>query len=536
MKYKSIIAVSVLLLSGMASLFAQSPIYTAAQLQQAKVYRTGAEMKHHVSTSVPKGASEIVIGQVSNVMDISTLRVLTNASGLMVLSSEFVSEYKWPSNIDVNTPEGKVFAEKVATLEQKLEKAIIEKETKSKAIEMMDGNEFVGNKGATNVAQFRELLSFYTSQRIQLSLEVKKLEKEIAALKAELSTLKGNTQEDDEENKSNSSKSAIVVRVSSNVAQNVKLNIEYLTRSASWSPSYMLRVASEKEPVEMSLRANVRQGSGINWKGVNLTLVDARPTKRVNAPSVHPWFIRLENPNDMRLESMKKSARAVAYNTVAEEIAYAEYDVGAQSVSNMMNQSFVVSTPYDIYSNNRDHLIVLNSERIKASYHYFAYPEDDSRAFLMAHIKDLGKSGLVVAPATVIMQGMQVSETHIDPAKFEDGLDLTLGEDTRLSVSRKQISDKSGTKFFSSEKEETRTYEISIVNNKRESAEIEVKDRIPVSTANNIKVELLEQSGAELDAETGILTWKLNLSGNSTKKLRVSFKVRYPKDMNLSGF
>ncbi|MDO4790357.1 MAG: DUF4139 domain-containing protein [Porphyromonas sp.] len=534
MRYKRIVAMSVLLVVCVVSAFAQTPVYTGAKLQKVKVYRSGAEMEHHVSVAVPKGTSEVVIGQISDKMDISSLRVKTTASGPTVLSSEFVSEYEWPSNTDISTPEEKRLAEKIEAIKQKLERATIEKETKNKAIALIDQNKFVGDRGAVTAAQLRELLAFYTAQRTQLSLEVKQLEREIAALNLELSTLKGGSVGVDDEEEDSDSKGAIVVRLLSKEAQNVKLSIEYMTRSASWTPNYMLRVSSENEPVEMVLRANVRQKSGINWRGVHLTLVDAIPTRRASAPSVDTWFIRPIVP-ESRME--KNAVRTLAYSQeVASMDMLKEYTVMAASVSNMLNQSFVVNVPYNIQSNNRDHLIALSSERINATYRYFAYPAGDSRAYLMAHIKDLGKNGLFAASATVIMQGMQVSETYINPSNFENGLDLTLGEDRRLSVSHKLISDKSGTKFFSSEKEETRTYEISIVNNKKERADIEIKDRIPVSTANNIKVELLEHSGAELNEETGILTWKLNIPGNSVKKLRVSFKVRYPKDMNLERF
>ena len=45
-----------------------------------------------------------------------------------------------------------------------------------------------------------------------------------------------------------------------------------------------------------------------------------------------------------------------------------------------------------------------------------------------------------------------------------------------------------------------------------------------------VEIELKESNGAKINAETGILTWDLNLKPNETKKIRISYKVKYPKD------
>ena len=44
-----------------------------------------------------------------------------------------------------------------------------------------------------------------------------------------------------------------------------------------------------------------------------------------------------------------------------------------------------------------------------------------------------------------------------------------------------------------------------------------------------IQVELLEDSKAEVNTETGILTWNTTLKAGESKKYRLSYKVKYPK-------
>lgn len=57
-----------------------------------------------------------------------------------------------------------------------------------------------------------------------------------------------------------------------------------------------------------------------------------------------------------------------------------------------------------------------------------------------------------------------------------------------------------------------------------------LKDQYPLSPDKEIEIELTESSGAKVNTETGILTWDLKLQPNETKKVRISYKVKYPKD------
>jgi len=57
-----------------------------------------------------------------------------------------------------------------------------------------------------------------------------------------------------------------------------------------------------------------------------------------------------------------------------------------------------------------------------------------------------------------------------------------------------------------------------------------LKDQYPLSSDKEVTIELLDDGKASVNAETGIMTWNLKLSPNETKKIRISYKVKYPKD------
>ena len=258
---------------------------------------------------------------------------------------------------------------------------------------------------------------------------------------------------------------------------------------------------------------------------------------------MQPWFLYGQSKEDLERTRAARAAGINQQKSVQAEVSYSNMadsapissPVGFTANSNQLNVSYDVDIPYDILSNGEQHIVNLLQQNIPAQYEYFAAPRYSTDAFLLAKIKDFSKYGLVTAPANIIFENMYIGETTLDPNQTENEMNITLGNDRRISIKKEEVKDRSGEKFLSSYKEKTVTYDLVIRNNKKESINIEIKDGIPLSNNEAIKVELLESSGAKKTDETGILIWNLKISPSETKKLRVSYKVRYPKDFIINN-
>jgi hypothetical protein len=101
-------------------------------------------------------------------------------------------------------------------------------------------------------------------------------------------------------------------------------------------------------------------------------------------------------------------------------------------------------------------------------------------------------------------------------------------------ITREKIKDFTATKFIGTSKKETYGYEISVRNKKKQSINIIVEDQLPISNDKDIEIEQLDISGANLDKDSGKLTWKLTIKPGETKKLRLAFSVKYPKDKTIN--
>ena len=194
---------------------------------------------------------------------------------------------------------------------------------------------------------------------------------------------------------------------------------------------------------------------------------------------------------------------------------------------------FDIDLPYDVPTNGKQQGVVLKEYKLPCTYTYFAAPGLDKGVYLLGQVLDWEKLNLLPGEADLIVEGTLIGRSRLDPGSTQDTLNLTLGQDKRIVVRRDKVAEFSSVKFLGSSKKEIFTYEITVRNNKQEKVQLLLKDQYPISSNKDIEEELLESSGAAVDKETGILTWKLDLAAGETRKFRLSYSIRYPKDKSL---
>lgn len=516
--------------------FAQKPVYTKAKVFAVNVYRQSAELHNTATVSLPAGMSEIIIGNVSEEIDEKSLQIGFNNKNATILSSQFTNDYSADFKIDTTNPALKKVNDSINTVDDLLIKANIELEANVKALELLDKNQtvLVGSNAST-VAQLTLLTDFYTKKRIDISNKIVAIRKDIVSLQKKSGRLKSSLKTNEEKEAEEFASGVLVLKVMSKSAVTLKMEINYLANEVSWNPLYEIKGEKISEPLDVTLKATIRQNTGLDWKGVKLNLINGISSRNNTAPVLQPWFLYGQDKNDGQ-QNMEYSPQAEMSKTTKDIEEVVVTAVGFQINSNQLNESYNVDIPYDILSNNEVHTVNLFQQSIPAQFEYFAAPVYTPEAFLLAKIKDFSKYNLITAPANIIFENMYIGETSINPDQTENELNITLGNDRRISIKKEPVKDKSGDKFFSGNQEKTVTYDLLVRNNKKESITIEIKDQIPLSNNEAIKIETLETSGARKNEETGILIWNNKVAPSETKKFRVSYKVKYPKDMVISNF
>jgi uncharacterized protein (TIGR02231 family) len=523
--------------------FAQKPVFTTAKVKAATVYFNATEISQTASAIIPAGTSEIVIKNVANDLNESSVQIGA-PSTLTVLSVQFTNDYISEYEIDDKSPAIKKVRDSIKLVQKELLKVANAKNSEAKTLDLLDKNQQVsGVNSGLNVFELMKMVDYYKAKHTELANNINTLSEKEIKLNEILQKL-NNKLEIDASKEEKSSSGKLIVQVMSDVAGNVPLEISYLSNAATWSPFYDLRVENVKDPINMLYKAQVIQNTGVDWKKVKLTLSSGNPNQNNQAPLLSSWFLRYgENQNAYGYMNQMDKRNQIQGNMRAKPIqaemlvesapapmvkkSISQYTTVAE---NQLNVSFDIDIPYDILSNGKVHSVALKDIKLPASYKYYAVPKVEKEAFLLAEIADYSKYNLLPGEANIIFEGMYVGKTAINPSQTADTLNLSMGRDKKVSIKREKVVDKSGTKFLSSKKEQTFTFDITVRNNKKENIDLLLKDQYPLSTDTAIEIELLQSDGAKINAETGILTWQLQLKPTETKKVRISYKVRYPKD------
>lgn len=540
-------ALALLLLIGTFA-FAQKPIFTTAKVKAATVYFNAAELSQTANATLPAGASEIVIKNVAVNLNESSVQIGAPA-GVTVLSVQFTNDYISEYEIDTKSPSLKIVRDSIALVQKEILKVTNLINSENKTIQLLDKNQQIsGVNSGLNVTELMKMVDYYKNKQVEIANNINNLSEKQQKLNETLQKLNNKLEVNaNKEEKTSSGK--LILQVMNQTAGVIPFDISYLTNNATWTPFYDLRVENVTSPINMMYKAQVVQNTGIDWKKVKLTLSSGVPNQNNQAPILSSWFLadRLANivvvgygtrrKKNQLHGSLAKASQEEANQSmdmaapVMAESSVSDYTTVAE---NQLSISFDIDIPYDILSNGKLHSVSLKEIKLPASYKYYAVPKAENEAFLLAEIADYSKYNLLRGEANIIFEGMYVGKTFIEPNQTSDTLNLSMGRDKKVSIKREKVADKSGTKFLSSKKEQTFTYDITIRNNKKEAVELLLKDQYPLSTNKEIEVELLQSDDAKINAETGILTWQLQLKPNETKKIRISYRVKYPKDQILN--
>jgi len=194
---------------------------------------------------------------------------------------------------------------------------------------------------------------------------------------------------------------------------------------------------------------------------------------------------------------------------------------------------FEIEIPYSIKSDSKSYSVDMVNYNLPAEYKYFCVPKIDKDAFLIANISDWEKYNLLEGEANIFFEDTYVGKTLLDIRYATDTLQISLGRDKSVSVKREKIKNFSTKQFIGSKKEESRVWSINVKNNKSQKINMLIFDQVPVSTLEEIKVDIFEISGAKHNIETGEIKWNFSIEPNENKKFELKYSVKYPKNRNL---
>lgn len=194
---------------------------------------------------------------------------------------------------------------------------------------------------------------------------------------------------------------------------------------------------------------------------------------------------------------------------------------------------FEIKTPFTLKSSAKSYAVDMKGYQVDANYQYYSVPKIDSKAFLLARITNWEQYNLLDGEVNIFFEGAYVGKSLLDLRQISDTLQISLGIDKQVVVNREAVKKFTSKQFIGSKKEETKAWKLSVKNNKSQKINMVVFDQVPVSTLDEIKVEVQNFSGALFNPKNGEVKWEFLLEPSIKKEFELKYAVKYPKDKDL---
>lgn len=200
-----------------------------------------------------------------------------------------------------------------------------------------------------------------------------------------------------------------------------------------------------------------------------------------------------------------------------------------EQTQNQLGYEFEIKQPYTVASDGKSVTAEIGRFDLPAAYTYQSTPKIDKDAFLVAEATDWEKLNLLQGEANVYFENTFVGKSILDPNQTSDTLRFSMGRDRNIRIERTKENDYSSRRAIGSNQTQTTGWKFVIRNTRTEPVVLTLADQLPVSRNSAINVTAEELSGGQLDKESGIVTWKMELKSGEQRELRLRYAVKYPK-------
>ena len=205
--------------------------------------------------------------------------------------------------------------------------------------------------------------------------------------------------------------------------------------------------------------------------------------------------------------------------------------VNIQRLTTSVN--FDIELPYSIPSDGKARDVEIKQHKLPANYTHLAVPKLSPNTYLKAAVTDWEQYDLLSGQVNLFFEGTYLGNSVLDVSTTNDTLELSLGRDPNVIVTRKATEDYRKRNFFGGKVSDSRGYTIKVRNKKKQPINLVIMDQVPVSADETITVKVDRDAYFRLNETTGILTWKQKLEANGSRETRFGYTVKYSKGLNV---
>lgn len=487
-----------------------NPVSAKPALTNVTVYLNGTALEHRGEVTLAPGLNRVVVNGLSPLFNEENLEVvLGEGVELQSVGGETDSD----DDAAEPAPRPKAQTDSLARVQAAVRRTEAELQGLQQEKAFLLGNQTLPTGTQANwSAEVQKGATLMRTRLPAIQLETERLTARLQVLKDNATALQaapgtGPRLADTQE----------VLLVRATRAGTVPLVVRYFVKGrGTWLPRLDIRANATGRELDFVTHGRLRNRTRLDWRRVRVVLMRHVLDEEVARPVLTPWELNFRDDNSSSEGEGRVDAfvvKGTAKGQPADQLQSTRYEVPE-----------LMTLPA---GGLRE--LVLPAVKLTGQPEYLAVPRVSERAILQTKVS--GWQGLPLAEeAAVYRQGMYVGKTELDTKAYNDSLAVALGHDDLLVVGRAKLEDKSSDVALSDKRRVRLTYELNVRNRHPETIRLRLLDEIPISEEEKISVKLLDASGAQLDARTGMLTWLLTVPAGASQKVRFSFQVEYPKD------
>ena len=518
------------------------------EIKSAIIFLDGAEIHRSKTVSLEKGRTKVVFTGLSPKFNPTNIQVSTTHDiELLAISHkiDYLTNVKEKPKVIKLKDSLDIINQKNIAYNNDKDAYLIEKDM------MIQNKKIGGNDQGVSITELKLAADFYRSRIMEINKAIAKIDRGVNKnnktknrINSELNQLNAKT---------TYSRGEITLLLNTDMAKSTDIDLKYIVSNAGWTPSYDIRAEDINKPINLEYKAFVYNNTDIDWENINFKLSTADPTVSATQPKMLPWYLNYrishlyKNSGKKRVSNMYQT-QSLAEQTISFEmnkdgLAQNDYFNGQNNVPAKIPASyfdniavpelsaeFEIEKSYTIPSDDKPYIVDVVEYELPTLYKYYAVPKMERDAFLLARIINWQDLNLIEGTANIYFGGTFVGQSYISTRNVTDTLDISLGRDKKVMVTRTKLKDFSATKYIGSNRKETHAYRMVVKNNRKVPIEIEVLDQLPVSQDSQIEVSAIEISKAKKNDLTGELKWLHKIEPNQNKVIDLTFSVKYPKN------
>ncbi len=553
-----------LLLAVAAATARANDIAATLPIDKVTVYRGSAIVTRAGIVEIPAGEHRLIVRGLPDGVDPATLRLSARSSGLKLGAIEAQRIIEG----DLVGAAERVLNRKLRDLaDQKaaIEDDIVSAQAQIKLLEAVAADPTGSGSNAQPVAP-ASLPTLITAvgngdavarARVRNArLQIRDLDEQIAATRAELGKVATNR-------KATTELRASIIATGGG---SVPVSLDYQMSGVGWSWQYEARLDSQKKKVSLVRQAQLSQGTGEDWKNIELTISTARPGLNATTPPLASAFLSFVpqqaygytgggSLDEVVVTGSRRSARNSVQNSPSALAVKAE-DIGTfpdKSVPEALQRMTTVSA--EVYASDfvADYRIP-GRVNVTADRQPRVYPigDDELDVELVARANLAADRAAYLEAKLTYKNDLPIDAGDVQLYRDDafvglgelplvlPGADVRIpfGQDDRIRVVVRDEREESGnTGVISKEKVEEHKRRFEITSYHSLPFPIEIVDRVPVAHADDIRIEVLKgatpPTTKDLDGHAGVYLWRLAGEPRKTETIRHYYSVRFPRSRQL---